>query len=125
MRVRKGTVGIALIGILASACARTVEYPRDDFETASRDDRPRIVMMTDGSQYIVQKFSLTDSTLVVEDLSSTDSRFKQVDWPIPVPFTEVPSIKKREPRCELVVYAALFTGTVIYNLNSNPISIPQ
>ncbi len=52
--------------------------------------------MADDSHYVVRRFALTDSTLVIEKLHQTDERYNRTELPIVVPRADVESISKYE-----------------------------
>ena len=54
------------------------------------------VSMQDGSRYSVRQFTVTDSTLVIDDLSPTDARKDAVTEPIVLPRDSIASVERLE-----------------------------
>lgn len=88
---------LLLIAFMATGCSKAVEIPRDQFEPpASEGKGVHRICMVDKSSYEARAFSMTDSTIVIETLNPTDSRYKRVELPIVLPLSEVESISKYE-----------------------------
>lgn len=54
------------------------------------------VSMLDGTRYSVRQFTVTDSTLVIDDLSPTDIRKDDVKEPIILPRDSIASVERLE-----------------------------
>jgi hypothetical protein len=54
--------------------------------------------MADGSSYKFRKFSVTDSTLVIRELSKSDERYGKADLPIILPLADVESMETKDAR---------------------------
>ena len=90
-------VVLALVG-----CSRAVEIPANNLESVRDPKQRHHVVMKDGSLYSVRRFTVTDSTLVLDDLSPTDVRKGVAAEPIVVPRDSVASVAKIEGREGLV-----------------------
>jgi hypothetical protein len=55
----------------------------------------------DGDEFAVRRFTVTDSTIVIDDLSPTDIRFDAVDLPIVLRRSDVVAIERVEGRGQL------------------------
>ena len=107
------SIALILIVFMAAGCSKPVEIPRDQFEAATREEHARHrIQMVDGSYYTVQRFSLTDSTVVVEKLNPTDPMYKRTALPIVVPLGDVESISKYELDKDKSFFALVGAGAV-------------
>lgn len=50
------------------------------------------IELVDGTHYAVERFSVTDSTVVIEELHRIDERRKRTELPLQVPIADVKSI---------------------------------
>lgn len=87
------TTFITLVG-----CSRTVDVPMNDLESVHDRKARHHVRMLDGSRYSVRQFTVTDSTLVIDDLSPTDVRKGAVTEPIVLPRDSIASVERLEGR---------------------------
>lgn len=86
-------IALVLTALMSTGCSKAIEIPRDQFEAASRDDSMRHrIELVDGTRYAVVRFSVTDSTLVIEELHRTDERRKKTALPLTIPIADVKSI---------------------------------
>ena len=70
------TVSCVLIALMATGCSRTVVVPREDYDRASHEyGKTHRLDLQDSSYYLVRRFAVTDSTVVVEELYSSDKRY--------------------------------------------------
>lgn len=67
----------AALFLVATACSHTVTMPREKIDDAAgRDARYAYQIDTRlQDRYLVKRYSLTDSTLVIEQLAPIDRRF--------------------------------------------------
>ncbi len=93
--LRRAIATVPFIVALAG-CTKTVDVPIDDLESVHDRKARHHVNMVDGSQYSVRQFTVTDSTLVIDDLSPTDSRKGVVNEPITVPRDSIASVERLE-----------------------------
>jgi hypothetical protein len=88
-------VGTACIFLALAGCSKPVEIPRDQFDAAAKEEKSYFrIQMADDSHYVVRRFALTDSTLVIEKLHQADERYNRTELPIVVPRADVASIAK-------------------------------
>ena len=107
------SIALILLVFMAAGCSKPVEIPRDQFEAATREEHARYrIQMVDGSYYTVERFSLTDSTVVVEKLNPTDARYKRTALPIVVPLGAVESISRYELDKDKSFFALVGAGVV-------------
>lgn len=90
LRFRK--LAFVLVALMLMACSRAVEIPRD--QVGAREYRKPgsyKVRLHGWNEYNVRRFSMTDSTVVIEELLVHDDHYKlkQHDMPIVVPLEEV------------------------------------
>jgi hypothetical protein len=60
--------------------------------------RDHVVRTTGGEEYRVQKFAVTDSTLVILQLNQSDARYKNAKLPISLPLEEIETMKAIDRR---------------------------
>lgn len=89
-----------IVALLATnGCTRAVDVPRAQFEAASRDGSvTHRIRLKKNAEYMVRQFSVTDSTIVVTQLSPSDANYRLARLPIVIPLDEVDSIARAEPR---------------------------
>jgi hypothetical protein len=107
------TVSVVLIAFLVTGCSSTRQVPREEFEAVSHEPlRVHHVTMTDGSDYSVTRFSVTDSTFVIEELGKTDERYAYAVMPIVRRLDSVAALETKDARGEawvvLVVVGLVF-----------------
>ncbi len=104
---------VVLIAGMTTGCSKAVEIPRDQFEAAAGEESARYrVEMTDGSQYTVERFSLTDSTVVIEELGPSDERYKRAVLPIVLPLGDLEAIARYEFDKDRSFFALVGAGVV-------------
>jgi len=77
------------------ACTKGVEIPRADIDDPKyREEGSYRIRMKGWEEYLVKRFSVTDSTLVIEELSSGDERFRmgRENLPYVLPLSQVVSV---------------------------------
>jgi hypothetical protein len=86
-----------VIAMIASGCGGYVEIPREQFEAASHDESAiHRVIKQSGEEYLVNHFTLTDTTLVIMSLAPNDRRYQRVVRPIELPLDDIASIQRVE-----------------------------
>jgi len=83
-----------VIAMIASGCGGYTEIPREHFEAASHDEAIHRVMKRGGEEYLVNQFTLTETTLVIVSLAPNDRRYHRVTLPIELPLDDVASIQR-------------------------------
>ena len=104
-------------------CSKAVELPRDQIANQPESHIGYRIQMVDGSRYSAKRYSVTDSTLVIEKLNPSDSRYKKVSVPIALPITSVQSVSKLELK-EGASFAVVATFGVIMIMLLNPPEFP-
>lgn len=101
---------IALVG-----CSRTVDVPMNDLESVHDRKARHHVSMWDGSQYSVRQFTVTDSTLVIDDLSPSDTRKGAVNEPIVLPRDSIASVERLEGKPHVILgsFVLVMVGLII------------
>ena len=101
------TVAVLLCVLTVSGCSRAVSIPREEFAApASAGPGEYRVRTVRGDEYIAERFSVTDSTLVIEKGDAA---------PITIPIDEVASVHRIEHHVPLYVAIGgviLFIGAV-------------
>jgi hypothetical protein len=92
-------LALILTAFLVTGCSGTKQVPREEFEAVSRQPLSfHQIFMADGSSYKFRKFSVTDSTLVIRELSKSDERYGKADLPIILPLADVESMETKDAR---------------------------
>jgi len=102
-----------LVALMATGCSRSVTIPPGQFEEASREKAKHRIELSDGSDFTVRRFAVSDSTVVIHELDSSDERYGRAQLPLSVPRQDVTSISKQEVRYQTtfwVVGSALVLG---------------
>ena len=89
---------VTLVAFLA-ACTRTVEVPREDIAASAGKSSRRgwQIDTRSGERYRVKSYQLTDSTLVIGELSGTDDLYGSHDNATrEIPMSEVASVSRVE-----------------------------
>ena len=100
--------------LLLVACARAVEIPRDQVGAEEyRKPGSYRIRLHGWNEYNVRRFSMTDSTVVIEELLTTDDHYKlkRHEMPIVIPLAEVMSIS--EMKSTWVTKPLLITSAVL------------
>ena len=90
---------LALIAVVVTGCSKAVEIPRADIDDPKYREPGSYRIRTEGwNEYLVSRFSVTDSTIVIEGLLPSDERFRtgRNELPISVPRGEIASISQLE-----------------------------
>jgi hypothetical protein len=104
---------LVCLALIASGCSKAVQIPSDQVDAAAREESGRYrIQMVDGSYYTVERFSLTDSTIVIEKLGPSDARYKRIALPIDVPLADVESVSKYELDHDRTFFALVGAGVV-------------
>ena len=104
--MRRFIAMIAVTAFVLSSCSHAVEVPPEQFEAQSQLPlRARIVRTTGGEEYKMQKFAISDSTLVILQLSQSDVRYEKSKLPISLPLKEIESMKAIDQRGPLFFFA--------------------
>lgn len=84
---------------LLTGCSSTKQVPREEFEAVSQlPNRIYDVRTNDGSLYVARHYSVSDSTLVINELHKKDERHGQAVLPIVLQLDEVTSVEMRDQR---------------------------
>jgi hypothetical protein len=88
---------VILAALLVVSCSRAVEIPRADIDDPQyREPGSYRIRLKGREEYIAKRFSVTDSTVVIEQLHPADERYRQ--WedarPITIPIADVSSFAR-------------------------------
>jgi hypothetical protein len=87
-----------------TSCSRTMEVPREQFEAAASEKGVAHCITTGGGEeYLVTRFSVVDTTLIIEQLRPDDTRHHEVALPITLPINDVETIARIESRSHPVI----------------------
>jgi hypothetical protein len=92
-------VGFVLAGLMALGCSRAVNIPSDQVDDL-RWHQPGTyrIRLHGREEYLVRRYTVTDSTVVVEELHPSDERYRfhRTEVPITIPLSRVESIARLE-----------------------------
>jgi hypothetical protein len=73
----RGVIASVLLVAIATGCSKAVEIPRDDIADAKyREPGSYRIRLKGWDEYLVKRFSVTDSTVVIEELLPSDEQFR-------------------------------------------------
>lgn len=105
-----------MAALLITGCSRAVEIPR---QQVGAEEYRRVgsykVRLHGWNEYNVRRFSMTDSTVVIEELLATDDHYKlkKHDMPIVVPLEDVEYIGVMKTNWILTTAALVGIGAVV------------
>jgi hypothetical protein len=111
-RSLRRALALILVVVTATGCTKSVEIPRDQIGDAPEANPGYRIDMVDGSHYTVKRFSIVDSTIVIEKLNPSDSRHKDAKLPIVLSISDVQSISKLETRSGLSFAVTAVVGVL-------------
>jgi hypothetical protein len=84
---------------MSTGCSKAVEIPRADIDDPKyREEASYRIRLEGREEYLANRFSVTDSTVVVEELLPADERYRleRTTLPITIPISQVSSIAQLE-----------------------------
>lgn len=114
---RRG-LSLILIALLMTGCSKAVEIPREDITKPEyREPGVYRIRLHGIDEYIAERFSVTDSTIVIEQLSKSDERYRveRETLPVTVPIENVESVSRLEVN-EGLTYGFIFGTCAIIGL---------
>lgn len=114
--MRSRTSILLMVLMVFSACTKTIEIPRNEFEAASQDaSASHRIRTADNNEFVAEAFTVTDSTVVILRLSPADTRYRTGDRvPIVLNLQDVESIKRLHSSETPAIVAILFVFAMIY-----------
>ncbi len=106
-------VACVLIAILATSCSRTVHIPLEDLESPDWPQPASYrIRVAGGDKHFARRFSLTDSTLVIDEtLATPEIRQSNPDQaPTSIPLDRVEAVDRIDTR-KKVLLPAIVLGT--------------
>lgn len=106
---------MVLVALLLVGCSRAVEIPRDQLEAQESSKVGSYKVRLHGwNEYNVRRFSMTDSTVVIEELLVHDDHYRLMKdrMPIIVPLNEVEYIGVIRTNWWATAGFAAFVGAV-------------
>lgn len=88
-----------LIVLMLTGCSKAVELRRADMDDAKyREPGSYRIRLKGREEYLVRRFSVTDSTMVIEELMPADERYRpwRANLPVTVPLTDITSFAQLE-----------------------------
>jgi hypothetical protein len=101
MKLSRRVLSVAVIVLTVMGCSKSVNVPLDQVESVQDRKARHRIHVRDGDEFAVRRFTVTDSTIVIDDLSPTDIRFDAVDLPIVLRRSDVVAIERVEGRGQL------------------------
>lgn len=113
--LRRTVALLLVVTLLASNCSKAVYIPKSEARAQEyREPGAYRIKLEGWNEYYARRFSVTDSTVVIEELLETDDRYKRMrhDMPIVIPIGEVESISRMETNVP-VTAVMLVAGAVV------------
>ena len=110
MTTFKRMISLVVAALLFSSCSKAVKIPHDQLGAEEyRKPGSYRVKLHGWNEYNVRRFSMTDSTVVIEELLESDDRYKlkKHDMPIVVPMKDVEYITEAKNN------PAVTTGVIV------------
>lgn len=114
---------------MLAGCSQTTSIPRNDLDNPKYQKSSSYrVRVRDETVYLVRTFAVTDTTLLISELSPHSSPNAKHDMPIVLPLAEVESVENVEARTWPLyafgfVVALLVVGYFV--LQDDAVDIPQ
>jgi len=112
---RRLVTSFVTVVLLLAGCSRAVVIPRElAAEPRYREPGSYRIRLQGWNEYYARRFSVTDSTVVIEELLKSDDRYERMkhDMPIVVQRTEVISIATMETNWPITT-VVLVAGAVV------------
>ena len=112
---RSRIIASALIALTLSACSRAAEIPREQVTAKEyREPGSHRIRLHGWNAYYARSFSMTDSTVVIEELLSWDDHFELMrdEMPIVVPLRDVQNISVMKTNWLMTAVAVVAIGAV-------------
>lgn len=97
--MRRYAAWLLIVVMVTAGCSKAVYIPPKEVGDAEyRKTGTYRIKLEGWNEYYARRFSVTDSTVVIEELLKTDDRYKRMrhDMPIIIPLAEVESISMME-----------------------------
>ena len=104
-------IAVLMITAMVAGCSKAVDIPREDIDDVKyREPGSYRVRLEGRHEYLVKRFTVTDSTVVIEELLPADERFRleRASLPITLSSDEVQSVSTM--RLNVWTTSAFFLG---------------
>ena len=115
MKTRHG-IATTLVALLFVGCSKAVVIPREEL---SREEYRRVgsyrVKLHGWNEYETRRFSVTDSTVVIEELNMSDDHYKlkRHEMPIVVPLKDVEYVGVMKTNWPVTAVVLATVGTAV------------
>ena len=89
-------VTLLIIALTATGCTRAVDVPLYQFEAEAQSHESHRFTMKDNTQYVVDQFAVSDSTVTIMKWNLADTRYKHVELPVVLNRRDVKFVEKLE-----------------------------
>jgi len=89
-------VTLLIIALTATGCTRAVDVPLYQFEAEAQSHESHRFTMKDNTQYVVDQFAVSDSTVTIMKWNLADTRYKHVELPVVLNRQDVKFVEKLE-----------------------------
>jgi hypothetical protein len=110
------SIALVLIIFMAAGCSKAVEIQRSEIgEPAYREAGSYRIRLQGHNEYLARRFSVTDSTIVVEELLPSDERYRleRVDLPIVIPLSAVEYVSRLQTNVGATIGIVTVAGLLI------------
>jgi hypothetical protein len=113
---RRVVAWIALVALATMSCSRAVMIPQ--WQVTSEEYRKPgdyRIRLHGWNEYHARRFSMTDSTIVIEELLQSDDHYKLMrhDMPIVVPLKDVENISVMKTNRSLTTVVLVGVGSIV------------
>lgn len=114
-------IAVLMIAVMVSGCSKAVDIPREDIDDAKyREPGSYRIRLKGWDEYLVKRFTTTDSSVVIEELLPSDERFRmgREELPQEISLSQVSSVSRMETNVPLTFAVSLVLGAVGWLIGS-------
>jgi hypothetical protein len=90
------SISFILAALVFAGCTRAVDVPLYQFEAEAQSHESHRFTMKDNTQYVVDQFAISDSTVTIMKWNLADTRYKHVELPVVLNRRDVKFVEKLE-----------------------------
>jgi len=88
------SISFILAAFVFAGCTRAVDVPLYQFEAEAQSHESHRFTMKDNTQYVVDQFAISDSTVTIMKWNLADTRYKHVELPVVLNRRDVKFVEK-------------------------------
>ena len=90
------SISFILAAFVFAGCTRAVDVPLYQFEVEAQSHESHRFTMKDNTQYVVDQFAISDSTVTIMKWNLADTRYKHVELPVVLNRRDLKFVEKLE-----------------------------